>query len=107
MKPLQAAMRMPQTTSIITLSVLLLLLHQLKADCPGITSSSAREGTKPLYLLTLVPFDRNVGILSGARIARDEVNNRTDLLPGYHLELITERRESCSTSEATLGLGAA
>ena len=90
-------------SSLIALYILLLPPLQLNAYCP-ITSSSAREGTKPLYLLTLAPFDRNVGILSGARIARDEVNNRTDLLPGYHLELITERRESCSTTGATFGL---
>ena len=70
-------------------------------SCP---SSSSGKGTKPLYLLTLVPFDRNVGVVSGARIARDEVNNRPDLLPGYHLELITERKEPCSVSRGTLGL---
>ena len=95
-----SSLRMQTTSSLITLSILLLPPLQLNADCPITT----REGTRPLYLLTLVPFDRNVGILSGARIARDEVNNRTDLLPGYHLELITERRESCSTYGATLGL---
>ena len=96
--------RIPRSSMQLTvaaIATLFLVSRSAASICP---SSSAREGTKPLYLLTLVPFDRNVGILSGARIARDEVNNRTDLLPGYHLELITERRESCSTSEATIGL---
>ena len=83
-----------------------ILLLQLSAgnsvSCP--IKSSFSGITKPLYLLTLVPYTKNVGLLSGARIARDEINNRTDLLSGYHLELITARRESCTPSFGTIGL---
>ena len=35
---------------------------------------------------------------------RDEINNRTDLLPGYHIELIVENIEACSRTEAGIGL---
>ena len=90
---------------IAKICVLLLPVLQLKAECPISNSSSKEVGTIPLYLLTLVPYGKDVGIVSGARIARDEINNRSDLLPGYHLELITEQRESCSASpRSTLGL---
>ena len=76
--------------------------------CPNSTAE-----TKPLYLLTLVPFpdpqdgagwDRGLGTIPGARVARDEINNRTDLLPGYHIELIVENIEACSRTEAGIGL---
>ena len=76
--------------------------------CPNSTAE-----TKPLYLLTLVPFpdpqdgagwDRGLGTIPGARVAQDEINNRTDLLPGYHIELIVENIEACSRTEAGIGL---
>ena len=79
-------------------------------SCPNITATSE---TKPLYLLLLVPFpdsqdsagwDGGLEVLSGARVARDEINNRTDLLPGYHIELIVENIEACSRTEAGIGL---
>ena len=69
--------------------------------CPN---SSATGATKPLYLLTLATIPSRLGSLSGAQIARDEVNNRTDLLPGYHIELIVPSMEECSSFEAGIGL---
>ena len=80
------------------------------ASCP---TTTAAKDTKPLYLLTLVPFpdstpgagwDRGLGTVPGARVARDEINNRTDLLPGYHIELIVENIEACSRAQAAIGL---
>ena len=75
------------TTAVL---VLFLLIPRLMR-CP----STGRAVTKPLYLLTLVPFtqdnggwDRGLGVIAGSRVAQDEINNRTDLLPGYHIELI-------------------
>ena len=78
-------------------------------SCP--ISNTATGGTKPLYLLTLVPFPESkdkgwsngLGTISGARVARDEINKRTDLLPGYHIELIVQNIEACSLTEATIG----
>ena len=71
-------------------------------NCPN---TSATVETKPLYLLTLVPFpdsrdgagfDEGLRLLPGARVAQDEINNLTDLLPGYHIELIERNAEACS-----------
>ena len=79
--------------------------------CPN--TAAVNKETKPLYLLTLVPFpdsrdgagwDGGLGTISGARVARDEINNRTDLLPGYHIELIVENIEACSRRVAGTGL---
>ena len=85
---------------MIRLLLLLTLLHQLKAvistSCPN---TSTTGDTKPLYLVTLVPFNRFVSIVSGALVAQDEINNRTNLLPGYHIELIIKRRESCFSNQ--------
>ena len=69
--------------------------------CPN-TSTSGE--TKPLYVLTLLSLPETQQALSGHRIARDEINNRTDLLPGYHIELIVDTVEGCSSPEAGLGL---
>ena len=93
--------------------VLMLQLMRLVVctSCPNTITTAAE--TKPLYLLTLVPFpdpqdgagwDNGLSIISGARVARDEINNRTDLLPGYHIELIVENIEACSRTEAGIGL---
>ena len=83
------------------------LLSSVECACP----TTVRGGTKPLYLLKLVPFpqdnagwDRGLGIISGSRVAQEEINNRTDLLPGYHIELIVENIEACSRTEAGIGL---
>ena len=90
---------------MIRLLLLLMLLHQVRAvistSCPN---TSTTGDTKPLYLVTLAPFNRFVSVVSGALVAQDEINNRTNLLPGYHIELIIKRREFCSTSQLVVGL---
>ena len=78
-------------------------------NCP--INSTVTRDTKPLYLLTLVPFPQSedygwsngLGTVSGARVARDEINDRNDILPGHHLELLVENIEACSLTEATIG----
>ena len=52
----------------------------------------------------MVSFQSTLQYLAGARVARDEINNRTDLLPGYHIELIVGSVESCSSRQAGIGL---
>ena len=88
--------------------VLFLLIPRLNVECCPSTGGAV---TKPLYLLTLVPFpqdnggwDKGLGVIAGSRVAQDEINNRTDLLPGYHIELIVENIEACSRTEAGIGL---
>lgn len=57
-----------------------------------------------VQLLVLVPFfdpqkdvgwDRGIELLPAARLARNEINQRKDLLPGYHLELIEAGSNAC------------
>ena len=92
------------TTGCALLLLLLFLLSGLSestASCPNTTSSST---TKPLYLLSLVSIPSGYYVLPGHRIAQDEINNRSDLLPGYHIELIVDTIEKCSSNEAGIGL---
>ena len=66
---------------------------------------TASRETKPLYLLVLLPnyVQIEIPVLS-AYIAQEEINNRCDILPGYHIELIRDTIESCSSPEAGIGL---
>lgn len=95
---------------MLSLAKLLLLavavVHVAAESCP---STATAGNTKPLYLLTLVPFpdsrdgvgfDQGLRLLPGAHVARDEVNNKTNLLPGYHIELIEKNAEACSLMSA-------
>ena len=86
---------------IVSLLLLNVKLSLQVSTCPDVHTSGV---TKPLYVITLLPFPRGLSLLSGHRIARDEINNRTDLLPGYHIELIVKEIEDCSVLEAGLGL---
>ena len=86
------------------LLVALLLVPLFSVGDAGCPRTSATADTKPLYLLTLASIPDGLRVLSGARVARDEVNNRTDLLPGYHIELIVDTIEECSSFEAGIGL---
>ena len=79
-------------------------LGHATTSCPN---STATGDTKPLYLLALLA---NYSLVSheraflAATIAQKEINNRSDILPGYHIELIKENIEICSSSEAGIGL---
>ena len=87
------------------LTLVLLLVVQFSAGkatmCPN---TSAVGYTKPLYLLSLQSFPGGLTVLSGSRIARDEINNRSDILSDYHIELIVDTIEGCSSKEAGIGL---
>ena len=48
---------------------------------------------------------QNINVLSGPRIARDEITDQSvDILSDYHIELIVDTIEGCSSNEAGLGL---
>ena len=85
--------------------LVLLLVIQFSAGkatmCPN---TSAVGDTKPLYLLSLQSFPGGLTVLSGSRIARDEINNHSDILSDYHIELIVDTIEGCSSNEAGIGL---
>ena len=77
-------------------------LGDTSTSCPN---STATDGTKPLYLLALVPKYPLIEIsLLAAKIAQKEINNRNDILPGYHIELMEDKIEICSSFEAGIGL---
>ena len=90
---------------MVTLIIALLTLLRVSAiaasRCPNI---SLTEDTKPLYLVTLVPFSSSIGVVAGALVAQEEINNLADILPGYHIELIIKERESCSSDQIGTGL---
>ena len=82
----------------------------LAKDCPMTATNGSLQ---PLYVLVLVPFpdsrpgsgfDGGLSSLPGARIARDEINNHSDILEGYHIELIEANAEACSRLTAPDGL---
>ena len=91
----------------------LLLLEVRQGESTSCPNTTITGETKPLYLLMLVPFPNQqdgtrwlngLYALPGAQIAQDEINGRTDLLPGYHIELIVDNIESCSHRRADVGL---
>ena len=82
----------------------------LAKDCPMTATNGSLQ---PLYVLVLVPFpdsrpgsgfDGGLSSLPGARIARDEINNHSDILEGYHIELIEGNAEACSCLTSPDGL---
>ena len=98
---------MHSTRRLIAIQLVFLLSALLRAavvatsHCPN---TSLNEDTKPLYLVTLVSFTSAISIVAGALVAQEEINNRTNLLPGYHIELIVKRQEPCSSSDIATGL---
>ena len=73
-------------------------------SCPN---STANGDTKPLYLPVLLAnysLELVESEFLAATIAQEEINNRNDILPGYHIELIKEKIEVCSSSQAGIAL---
>ena len=77
-------------------------LEYSDTSCP---SSTDNEDTKPLYLLALLAnYDNPENDLLAANVAQEEINNRSDILPGYHIEIIQGTTEICSSLHAGIGL---
>ena len=67
----------------------------------------------PLPVLVLVPYpdprnesgwDRGLELIPAARVAVKEINNHTDLLPGYKIQLIEASSDACSVIIAAKSL---
>ena len=67
----------------------------------------------PLPVLVLVPYpdpriesgwDRGLELIPAARVAVKEINNRTDLLPGYKIQLIEASSDACSVIITSTGM---
>ena len=70
-------------------------------------SKSTQNDIVEVDLLVLVPWHEGssgLGLLPGARIAAQQINNRSDLLPGYRINIIEAGHESCGLTEQYLGL---
>ena len=72
-----------------------------------ILSLRLATGAIPLRVLVLVPFpdsngtnewDRSLELLPAARVAVREINNKTDLLVGYEMQLIERSHDACGVS---------
>ena len=76
-------------------------------------SRSHVQETTPVNLLLLVPWPDNresagwgpgPDLIAGARVAVNEVNNSTTILPGYKINLIESQHEACGLSDESIGL---
>ena len=75
--------------------------------------SSLGNLSRPLPVLLLLPYpdsngsngwDRGLELLPAARVAAKEINSRSDILPGYVIELIERGSDACGKSVVTRGL---
>ena len=66
-----------------------------------------------IYLINLLPFadnssfagwDRGFELVPAGQLAEEQINNRSDILPGYRLNLINIDSEACGISLVTDGL---
>ena len=87
---------------LLTLLVFFTLGYQASVAtlCPN---TATTNDTKPLYLLVL-RHGTSLRSLASLQIAQDELNSRSDFLPGYQIEIILERTKSCSYLETVQAL---
>ena len=99
---------MKAETSISTYLVWLVLLLGVQWSR---TECNANE-TTVLYLLNVQPYpdsrpfagwDRGFELIPAGRLAIEQINNQSDLLPGYRLELIDIESEACGISVINTG----
>ena len=77
-----------------------------------IAACSGQANETTINLLLLVPWaesdDQGYGpgpdLYSGARVAVGEVNNNSNILPGYRINLIESRHEACGQIQSSQGL---
>lgn len=96
---------------IAYLFVLMLIFSLFYCQQVGGSSNAENGSKKKLLLLAMAPFrdpdNRIVGwtggpaLIPAARLARDHINNRTDILSNYTLELIVGD-SACSLTDKTL-----
>ena len=88
----------------MSLLVELLLAGICACTLTGLTTCT------PIKLLVLVPWPYHVGLdlLTGGRVAVNEINNTTDLLKDYHIELLVPDleygHEACDIADTSQGL---
>ena len=74
---------------------------------------TARENLTDIYLINPLPYpdnssfagwDRGFELIPAGQLAEEQINNRSDILPGYRLNLINIDSEACGISLVTDGL---
>ena len=97
--------------STLVSAISLCAVFTLIADAQAQRSPS--ENCSSLYLLNVQPFpdgepfggfDRGLDLIPAARLAAEEINNRTDILAGFDLKLIDIDSEACARVTITNGL---
>ena len=77
------------------------------------SSAAHLQDCSTLYLLNVVPYpddrenagwDRGLDLVPAGHLAAEQINNHSDLLPGYKLELTDIDSESCGRSLITKGV---
>ena len=98
-------------TKLTSLAWLTLLALLTGVQCSRAEHST--DETTVLYLLNVQPYpdnhsfagwDRGFELIPAGRLAMDQINNQSDLLPGYRLELIDIESEACGISVISTGL---
>ena len=86
-----------------------LLWFVLLADVPWVRAEDNRTA---LHLLNVLPYpddrpfagwDRGFELLPAGDLAIEQINNRSDILPGYRLELVDIESEACGVSTINTG----
>ena len=96
-------------TSLVWLALALVLLTGVQCS----RAEHSTDETTVLYLLNVQPYpdgrpgagwDRGFELIPAGRLAIDQINNQSDLLPGYRLELIDIESEACGIRVINTGL---
>ena len=87
------------------------LLLLLILCCTLFAGNGTEADISTLHLLALVPLAETTELsdrpplLTAAQLAVDKINMRNDILPGYNLELIPAKAETCNQNLVTEALG--
>ena len=90
---------------LVLLAIMLFGVQWSAAEC-------RTDETTVLYLLNVQPYpdgrpgagwDRGFELIPAGRLAIEQINNKSDLLPGYRLELIDIESEACGISVINTG----
>lgn len=99
------------TMSMVTVIALFLLYFISKIE--GQSNDVQQDNRTQLHLLNIMPFpdrrpdagwDRAYELIPAAELAVDQINNISDFLPGYKLNLFHIDTEACGISTITKGL---
>lgn len=95
----------------LQLPELLLLLVLVQTRTCSSIAVDQQDGPVKLLVLVLIPFpnpsnstegwDRGLELLPAARLAARQINNRTDILDGYEIQLIEANSDPCGVSLPT------